>query len=290
MSDPNKPYEPQPYPKMVYKDRATYRLVSDEAEHQEATDEGYVDFNDLPEDNPDGLETRSDDWLRGELLRLAAEVIKSRPREELIYGIRFQYQQAEKARLEEEAKAKAEEAFKTEEGDGEPAVDDEDGAVIYGSSEHPDAILIGETYFASAAIVGEAFTRSGLRLDAWNELPPSDRNALIQQTIDQLAEANPNEVLHLLGEDAVTEAPAETNANTAPEVVEEQGEEGAPVEAETEEATEAQEDAVEVVEAVEGEGDVIAALRAELTALGVPWHHKNNEATLRGKLAEAKAA
>lgn len=215
MSDPNQPYAPQPYPKMLYRDRGAHRVVNDEAEAQQAADEGYVEFDDLPLADADGLDLLSDDQLRAKLLSLATLVIQARPRSELIAAIRFQQDQA--AAEAERVNGLSADAQRAAEIDAEvlAAPDAEDGdEVIYGSTSHPEVILVGGQWLHAAAIVGAAFTDSGLSVTDWNETPPSDRDTLIQLTIDRLAEAGEDAVIAELGDDAVAPAPPEPLTDT----------------------------------------------------------------------------
>lgn len=208
MSDPNQPYVPQAYPKMLYRDRGAHRIVNDETEADEAAREGYVSFYELGPADADGLDLLTDDQLRAKLLGLASLVIQARPRRELIAAIRFQQEQAaaENARTN----ALSADAVRAAEIDAEvlTAPDAEKGdEVIYGSTTHPEVIAVAGLWFHAAAIVGAAFNDSGLSVPAWNETPPSDRNTLIQLTIDRLAEAGDDAVIAELGEEAVAPAP-----------------------------------------------------------------------------------
>lgn len=208
MSDPNQRYVPQAYPKMLYRDRATYKTVGDEVEHDEALADGFMAYEDLPLANADGLELLTDDQLRAKLLDLATAVFKSRPRQELIFAIRFQLE------------AIAAEAVKTDEQSSDLALNAEADAdllagiepekgdqIIYGSASHPEVIVIGGCSLYMAAIVGAAYADSGLSIADWNDTPPSDRDTLIQLTIDRLAEAGDDAVIAELGEEAVAPTP-----------------------------------------------------------------------------------
>lgn len=247
----------QPYPKMLYLDRGSYKVAHDEAEHEALLDAGYVEFKDLPEPNEDGLELLSDDQLREKLLAAAREVIWSRPRSEIIFQLRFQAEAAEVAKLKAQAPERA----------GEPS--------IYGSSSHPETVTINGRDLDIGPIIRSAFVDSGLSVANWNRLANNERDALIQLTIERLAEADPETVEGELTADGADPTPRQ---GPEPETVDTVVDDPLDHDADGEKGG-----AVEV-------SDEVESLRAELTALGVPFDGRWRAQRLRDALEAAKAA
>lgn len=199
----------QPYPKMLYRDHGSYGVAIDEAQHQAMLAEGYVAFEDLAPENPDGLERLTDEQLRIKLLALAHAVIAARPRSELIFAIRFQTEAAELEKLKATADVQSIEPASS------PAEE-----VIYGSARHGETVDIGGQSLNIGPIVRSAFVDSGMSMSEWNAVSSDTRDNLIQLTIDRLAEADAETALTELGEGGAeplaVEAEAEPAIDTAP--------------------------------------------------------------------------
>lgn len=63
--------------------------------------------------------------------------------------------------------------------------------VLLGSSVHESSYEIGGKTYALGDIVTKAHTASGLTTEAWNALAEDERHAMIDGTLDELAEAAP---------------------------------------------------------------------------------------------------
>jgi hypothetical protein len=253
----------QPYPKLLYIDRSTYKAAANEEEHDALLAQGYVAFADLPPPDPDGLDLLSDDQLRAKLLDMAKALFASRPRSELIFQIRFQMDAAAREKAAAEAPPMPE---------PEPVElpEETENTIIYGSATHPETVTINGQDLDIGPIVRSAFVDSGMTTAEWNAAASNDRDALIQLTIDRLAEAEPETVIEELSADGADPTPRadEAEAKVQPLDHDGDGEKGG---------------APKVSEAV-------LKLRADLDALGVKYDKRWREERLTQALDEATKA
>lgn len=269
MSDPNQPYQPQPYPKALYRDHGTMRVVANAEEHAEAADEGFVDFADLSERPVDDLELMTHDQLVAVLIGQLRKLAQGRTRDELLQMARVQkdieVHNAAVVEFEAKQKAAVDEAMAAL--GAEPG--EEPDHVLYGHSTLETVEIDGET-FDAGMIAGDAFKESGLTDAEWNDLPTASRDAMI--------------VDHLKGLGWIEPA-AEVTIDLEPEIEEPALALAvdAPVDPLDHDADGEKGGAVDVTDEVE-------SLRAELTALGIPFDGRWRAARLREAIQAAKAA
>lgn len=179
MSDPNQPYVPQEYPKALYRDHGTMKIVSNPEEHEEAMAEGYGAFSDLPERPKDDLELLTHDQLVDVLIGQLRKLAQGRTRDELLQLARVQRDMealnaavAEREAQEQAAVQEAVVALGGEEGE-------EPDNVLYGHSTLAETVEIDGQTVEMGEIVGETFAGSGLSEEAWNDLATGTRDDLI---------------------------------------------------------------------------------------------------------------
>lgn len=270
MSDPNQPYQPQPYPKALYRDHGTMRVVANEEEHAEATDEGFVEFADLEERPVDDLELLTHDQLVDVLIGQLRKLAQGRTRDELLQMARVQkdIEVHNAAVAEFEAKQQAAVEAAMAELGAEPG--EEPDHVLYGHSTIGETVEIGGETFDAGMIAGDVFKASVLTDAEWNDLPTASRDTMIVDYLKGLGwvEPAPEVTINL---DAEIEEPAlalAVDAQADPLDHDDNGEKGG---------------AVDVTDEVE-------SLRAELTALGVSFDGRWRAARLREAIQAAKAA
>lgn len=299
MSDPNQPYKPQPYPKALYRDHGTMRVVANEEEHAEAASEGYVEFADLGERPKDDLELMTHDQLVDVLIGQLRKLAQGRSRDELLQMARVQrdieVHNATVAEFEARQQAAVDEAVVAL--GGEPGEDPDH--VLYGHSTIADTVKVGEESLDAGQVVMDVFSASGLSDEEWNDLPTATRDTMIVEHLKSLGwvEPAPEATIDLDAESEdsalvlATDAPAAPQAE--PEAVTEQ-----PAEEPAEAAAAPAEIAADPLDhdkdgekggAVEV-SDAVVKLRADLDALGVAYDGRWREARLTKALDEATKA
>ena len=269
MSDPNQPYKPQPYPKALYRDHGTMRVVANAEEHAEATDEGFVEFSDLSERPVDDLELMTHDQLVDVLIGQLRKLAQGRSRDELLQMARVQkdieVHNAAVAEFEAKQKAAVDDAMAAL--GAEPG--EEPDHILYGHSTLEQVEIDGET-FDPGMVAGDVFKASGLTDAEWNDLPTATRDSMIVDYLKGLGWVEPapevtidlesevEEPATILAVDAVVD-PLDHDAD---------GEKGG---------------AVDVTDEVE-------SLRAELTAMNVPFDGRWRAARLREAIQAARSA
>lgn len=292
MSDPNQPYVPQEYPKALYRDHGTMRIVANAEEQAEAEAEGYGPFSALPERPKDDLELMTHDQLVDVLIGQLRKLAQGRTRDELLQLARVQRDMevlnAAAAEREERERAAVQEAVVAMGGERGEEPDN----VLYGHSTLADTVEIDGQVVDMGEIVGETFAGSGLTEEAWNDLATGTRDDAIVGLLKAKGWVEPaaEVVIDLEGADSALALAVDAPPEVMAEVTADESQAAPETTAEAATADPLDHDHDGQKGGAPEVDEEVKALRAELTDLKVKFDGRWRAPRLREALATAKAA